>query len=106
MYYILRRHTLSRDLKTMKEEKGCSSKNVEDETMDPLQALTELEEEIRFLSEEKLNLLEIEKDLLSKISEEVVNKRKKRDELKRQIEDLRMRCEMLTKVLNSSVELQ
>jgi DNA repair exonuclease SbcCD ATPase subunit len=77
-----------------------NKENVEQET-DPLQALTELEDEIKLLSEEKLNLHEIEEKLISKINEEVENRKRKRDELKKQIEDLRIRCEMLTKVLNS-----
>lgn len=87
-------------METISEEKIGNMENVKD----PLQALTELEGEIKILSEEKLNLKMIEEKLVSEISEEIENRRKKREELKKEIEDLRIRCEMLTKVLNSFIE--
>jgi predicted nucleic acid-binding Zn-ribbon protein len=66
-----------------------------------LQVLEELEKEAKMLSEEKINLQNIEKELNLKINEEIENRRQKREQLKTEVVDLRKRCEELTNFLNS-----
>jgi predicted nucleic acid-binding Zn-ribbon protein len=66
-----------------------------------LQVLEELEKEAKMLSEEKINLQNIEKELNLKINEEIENRRQKREQLKIEVVDLRKRCEELTNFLNS-----
>ena len=66
-----------------------------------LQVLEELEKEAKMLSDEKINLQNIEKVLNVEINEEIENKRKEREQLKIEVGDLRRRCEELTSFLNS-----
>ncbi|MEM2998991.1 MAG: hypothetical protein QXX34_00495 [Candidatus Bathyarchaeia archaeon] len=56
------------------------------------------------LNEEILNLQSIEKTLMTKIEEEIENKRKTRDNLRKQVEELRIKCDELTKIFNSFVQ--
>jgi hypothetical protein len=71
-----------------------------------LQVLEELETETKLLYEEKMNLLNIEQELLSKIDEEVENRKKRKEELLREIEELKRKCEGLTNVLNSLIKIE
>lgn len=78
--------------------------NGKQETPNPVQTLTELECEIKLLNEEKLNLQNIEEKLLYQIDEEIENRKRQKEELKKEIEELKTRCDMLTKILNSFVK--
>ena len=66
-----------------------------------LQVLEQLEKEAQDLNEEKINLLDMQKRLLLKISAEIENRRKKNEELKIEVEELRKKCDELTRVLNT-----
>jgi DNA repair exonuclease SbcCD ATPase subunit len=69
-----------------------------------LQDLEELEKEAKMLYEEKMNLMDIEEELILKINEEIGNRRQERERLKTEVEDLRKRCEKLTNFLNSHIK--
>ncbi len=56
--------------------------------------------EIEELSEEKMNLLEIEKKLKDEIEKETKLRQKKRDRVKTEVEDLKKKCEELTGFVN------
>jgi thiamine kinase-like enzyme len=77
--------------------------NTKRELEDSLRVLQELEKEVELLNEEKGNLLNIEEELWVKILEEIERKRKMRDELRKQVEELRVKCEELTKTFNSLI---
>ena len=77
--------------------------NTKRELEDSLRVLQELEKEVELLNEEKDNLLNIEEELWVKINEEIERKRKMRDELRKQVEELRVKCEELTKTFNSLI---
>ena len=66
----------------------------------PLEIFQELDNEVQSLNEELMNLQSIEKTLMTKIEGEIENKRKARDELKKQVEELRLKCDELTKIYN------
>ncbi|MEM3597291.1 MAG: hypothetical protein QXJ53_04110 [Candidatus Bathyarchaeia archaeon] len=86
------------------DKKECSEETRKSE--DNLKILETFENEVKFLSAEKDNLLNIEESLWLKINEEIENKRKLRDELRQQVEELRIRCERLAKLLNSLIQTQ
>lgn len=88
----------------MPDKKECSEETRKSE--DNLKILETFENEVKFLSAEKDNLLNIEENLWLKINEEIENKRKLRDELRQQVEELRIRCERLAKLLNSLIQTQ
>ena len=66
-----------------------------------LQVLEQLEKEVQELNEEKMNLLDMQERLWLKISAEIENRRKKNEELKIEVEELRKKCNELTRVLNT-----
>jgi len=82
---------------------GENNGNTKRELEDSLRVLQELEKEVELLNEEKDNLLNIEEELWVKINEEIERKRKMRDELRKQVEELKMKCEELTKTFNSLI---
>ncbi len=65
-----------------------------------LQTLDELGREIEELSEEKSNLMDIEKKLNDEIEKETKIRQKKRDKVKTEVEDLKKKCEELTGFVN------
>jgi|GEM_PF-5657762 ABC-type phosphate transport system auxiliary subunit len=81
-------------------EKNKEPVNVEDS----LHVLEGLETETEHLYEEKMNLLNIEQELLSRINEEIQKRMNRKEELVREIEELKRRCEGLTNVLNSLIK--
>ena len=62
--------------------------------------IDELEQENKWLHDEKMNLLDIEAKLQARVSVEVENKKHENQELKLEIEQLKKRCEVLTQFLN------
>ena len=68
-----------------------------------LQVLEQLEKEIRLLSNEKENLVEIEEKLWFMINEEIETKRRKNEELRMEVEEQKTRCVELTRFLNASI---
>ena len=62
--------------------------------------IDELEQENKWLHDEKMNLLDIEAKLQARVSVEVENKKHENEELKLEIEQLKKRCEVLTQFLN------
>lgn len=86
-------------------EASNNGKSKEREEMeDSLHVLEELEAETKLLYEEKVNLLNIEQELLYRISGEIEKRMKKKEELVREIEMLKRKCEGLTNVLNSLIK--
>lgn len=75
-----------------------------EEIENSLHVLEELETETKLLYEEKVNLLNIEQELLYKISDEIEKRMKRKEELVREIEELKRKCEGLTNVLNSLIK--
>jgi predicted RNase H-like nuclease (RuvC/YqgF family) len=65
--------------------------------------LQELEREENDLVEEKLCLLDIERELQLKIEDEIEAKRRKIEELKNEVSELKRRCEELANLLNIPV---
>jgi seryl-tRNA synthetase len=65
------------------------------------QVLVELDKEIDKLSEERMNLLEIEKKLADEIDEEIKRRKQKRNLLKNELKNLKKQCEELTKFVNT-----
>ncbi|MEM3377968.1 MAG: hypothetical protein QW674_03350 [Candidatus Bathyarchaeia archaeon] len=88
----------------MLEQQNISINKNEDATISQLKLLEELDSEVKMLNEEILNLQSIEKTLMTKIEEEIENKRKARDNLRKQVEELRIKCDELTKIFNSFVQ--
>jgi uncharacterized protein YaaW (UPF0174 family) len=74
------------------------------EIEESLNVLKELETETKLLYDEKMNLLNIEQELLSRISEEIQNRMKRKEELAREVEELKRKCEGLTNFLNSLIK--
>jgi len=70
-------------------------------TKSATQVLVELDKEIDKLSEEKMNLLEIEKKLADEIDEEIKRRKQKRNLLKNELKNLKKQCEELTKFVNT-----
>lgn len=66
-----------------------------------LQVLEQLEKEAQALNEEKMNLLDMQERLWLKISAEIENRRRKNEELGMEAEELRKKCDELTRVLNT-----
>ena len=60
-----------------------------------------LEKEAVELNEEKMNLLDMQQRLWLRISAEIENKRKQNEEVKIEIEELREKCNELTRILNT-----
>lgn len=70
------------------------------ETYGIIQTLDELGKEIEDLSEEKANLIEIERKLNDEIEKETKFREKKRDQMRTEVEDLKKKCEDLTGFVN------
>jgi hypothetical protein len=68
-----------------------------------LQVVEQLEKEKQLLTDEKADLLEIEAKLWLMIDEEVEDRRRKNEALRMDVEDLRRKCEELTRVLNATI---
>ena len=69
-------------------------------------AIDELEQENKWLHDEKMNLLDIEAKLQARVSVEVENKKQENEELRHDIEQLKRRCEALTNFLNKQALAQ
>ena len=78
-----------------KENRDCHLNKLED--------LEKLEKEEESLIQEKKDLMEAEEQLWLRISVEIENRRQRNMELKQEVEQLRRKCEELTRVLNRSV---
>ena len=68
--------------------------------------IDELEQENKWLHDEKMNLLDIEAKLQARVSVEVENKKHENLELKLEIEQLKKRCDALTQFLNKQALAQ
>ena len=68
--------------------------------------IDELEQENKWLHDEKMNLLDIEAKLQARVSVEVENKKHENEELRHDIEQLKKRCEALTHFLNKQALAQ
>jgi uncharacterized protein YlxW (UPF0749 family) len=66
-----------------------------------LQVLEQLEKEAQALNEEKMNLLDMQEKLWLKISAEIENRRKKNEKLRMEVEELREKCNELTRAMNT-----
>jgi SMC interacting uncharacterized protein involved in chromosome segregation len=74
--------------------------NEEEFQTDTFHILSNLEQESKQLQEEKANLINIEAKLQAKISEEIETIEQKNIGLRKEVDDLKRRCEELTQVLN------
>jgi len=90
--------------KMLESTENIKTDKLEGPSFQPLEIFEELDNEVKSLNEELLNLQSIEKTLMAKIEEEIDNKRRARDELKRQVEELRLKCDELTKIFNELVQ--
>ncbi len=81
-----------------KEEQDCG--------LDTLQFLKQIEEETKSLNEEKINLLDLQEKLWFRISREIENKRQENGKLKMEVEELKKKCEELTRILNTGAQKQ
>jgi hypothetical protein len=77
-----------------------SSKENQDSHMNKLEDLERLEKEEELLNQEKEGLMEAEEQLWLRISIVIEDKRQKNKELKQEVEQLRRKCEELTRILN------
>jgi predicted RNase H-like nuclease (RuvC/YqgF family) len=68
--------------------------------------IEELEQEKRWLHEEKLNLLDVEAHLQARINSEVENRKHENAGLRLEIEQIKQRCEVLTRFLNKQILAQ
>jgi hypothetical protein len=78
------------------------TKETQDCYLNNLEVLDKLEKEAELLNQEKKSLIEMQEQLWLKISVEIENKRQKNQELKQDVEELRSKCDELSKVLNST----
>ena len=77
-------------------------KENQDSHLNKLEDLEKLEKEEDFLNQEKEGLLEAEEQLWLRIIVVIEDKRQRNKELKQEVEQLRRKCEELTRVLNRS----
>ena len=68
--------------------------------------IEELEQENKWLHEEKLNLLDVEATLQARINSEIEERRLSNEGLRLEIEQIKHRCEVLTRFLNKQVLAQ
>jgi hypothetical protein len=68
--------------------------------------LEELEQQNKWLRDEKTNLLEIEAKLQARAFEEVESRKQENSELKLEIEQLKNKCGSLTQFLNKKALVQ
>ena len=78
------------------------SKENQDSHLNKLEDLERLEKEEELLNQEKEGLMEAEEQLWLRISVVIEDKRQRNKELKQEVEQLRRKCEELTRVLNRS----
>jgi hypothetical protein len=91
------KHTLNTsDSKDYIEKQDCG--------LDTLQFLEQLEEEAKSLNEEKINLLDMQEKLWFKISEEIENKKQRNKKLKKEVDELRKKCDDLDRILDVHFE--
>ena len=81
------------------ENKECEEN--QDFGSNTLQVLEQLEKEAQALNEDKMNLLDMQERLWLKISAEIENRRKKNEKLRMEVEELREKCNELTRALNT-----
>ena len=81
------------------ENKECEEN--QDFGSNTLQVLEQLEKEAQELNEEKMNLLDMQERLWLKISAEIENRRKKNEELRIEVKEIRKKCDELTRALNT-----
>ena len=72
----------------------------QDHGLDTLQFLKQLEEEAKLLNDEKINLMDLQEKLWFRISKEIEHKRQNNEELKKEVAELKKKCEDLTRILN------
>ena len=76
------------------------SKENQDSHLNKLEDLERLEKEEELLNQEKEGLMEAEEQLWLRISVVIEDKRQKNKQLKQEVEQLRRKCEELTRILN------
>jgi hypothetical protein len=77
-------------------------KENQDSHLHNLEVLEKLEKETELLIQEKEGIMEEEEQLWLRISVAIENRKQKNKELKQEVEQLRRKCDELTKVLNRS----
>lgn len=77
-------------------------KENQDSHLQNLEVLEKLEKEAELLIQEKEGYMEAEEQLWLRISVEIENRKQKNNELKQEVEQLRRKCDELTRVLNRS----
>jgi hypothetical protein len=77
-------------------------KENQDSHLHNLEVLEKLEKETELLIQEKEGIMEEEEQLWLRISVAIENRKQKNKELKQEIEQLRRKCDELTRVLNRS----
>jgi len=77
-------------------------KENQDSHLHNLEVLEKLEKETELLIQEKEGLIEGEEQLWLRISVAIENRKQKNKELKQEVEQLRRKCDELTRVLNRS----
>ena len=90
-----------KDAAVLEEVAVSGQDNVEEE---PFAVLQKLASEEAKLKEEKKNLDSLREKLLSKIQEEIDNKRNNIQKLKSEIKDLKFSCEELTKTFKAGAK--
>jgi hypothetical protein len=77
-------------------------KENQDSHLRNLEVLEQLEKEEELLIQEKEGFMETEEQLWLRISVAIENRKQKNKELKQEVEQLRSKCDELTRVLNRS----
>jgi hypothetical protein len=77
-------------------------KENQDSHLHNLEVLEKLEKETELLIQEKEGIMEEEEQLWLRISVAIENRKQKNKELKQEVEQLRRKCDELTRVLNRS----
>jgi hypothetical protein len=77
-------------------------KENQDSHLHNLEVLEKLEKEAELLIQEKEGFMEAEEQLWLRISVAIENRKQKNKELKQEVEQLRRKCDELTRVLNRS----
>lgn len=87
----------------IEEEAMSKQDNVQEESMEILQKL--ISEEANLMQEKK-NLASLREKLLSKIQEEIDNKKNNIQKLRAEIKDLKFSCEELSKTFKTEAKLK
>ena len=104
--------TICFDVKMVRFKRGKAAVVLEEEAVsrqddfeeEPFAVLHKLASEEAKLKEEKKNLDSLREKLLSKIQEEIDNKRNNIQKLKSEIKDLKFSCEELTKTFKAGAK--